>query len=125
MKKVKTFEAACKIEGLDPKIVIPDFSNFPEKDKVAMVSHAKLIIIAKAINRVNNDDKEWIPDWNNWDEYKYYPWFEMGSPGFRSVDYGVWITYSALGSRLCFLSSEISDFMGDQFLQLYKDYYTI
>src|SRR6478736_5769926 len=101
---IKTFEDACKALNLDSTTIIPDFSLFPESDKEAMIAHAKLVIIAKAING------DWLPDWNDWDQYKYYPWFEMGSPsggGFSFIDFGGWYSGSIVGSRLCFETREI------------------
>ena len=81
---VKTFEDACAVEKLDAKKVIPDFKNYPVGYRKAMISHAKLIIIAHALNRLDNNGKQWKPDWNNGQWDKYYPWFYMGgSSGFR------------------------------------------
>jgi hypothetical protein len=117
---IKTFEDACKVLNLDSTTIIPDFSLFPESDKEAMIAHAKLIIIAKAING------DWVPDWNNWNQYKYYPWFNMGSPsggGFSCDDYGTWGTGSGVGSRLCFETREIAKYVGKQFEDLYKIYF--
>jgi hypothetical protein len=118
--EIKTFEDACKVLNLDPASIIPDFSLFPESDRQAMIDHAKLIIIAKAINA------DWVPDWENgkWD--KYYPWFVMGSSsgvGFSSDGYGDWRTLSSVGSRLCFESREKAKYVGEQFQYLYKSYF--
>ncbi len=52
--EVKTFEDACKVERLDAKKVIPDFKAYPAKDRKAMIAHAKLVIIASALNRLAN-----------------------------------------------------------------------
>jgi hypothetical protein len=67
----KTFEEACKARGYDPATVLPDVSKFPEKHQKAMIAYSKLIIITEAIN----EGKE--PDWNDSDEYKWYPWMDM------------------------------------------------
>jgi hypothetical protein len=117
---IKTFEDACKVFNLDPTTIIPDFSLFPESDRQAMIDHAKLVIIAKAING------DWIPDWNNgkWD--KYYPWFVMGSSsgvGFSYFGYDDWDATSFVGSRLCFESGEKARYAGTQFKELYKSYF--
>lgn len=126
MKSIKTFQDACKAEGLDPKKVIPDFSLFPEKSRKAMIAHAKLIIIVMAVNRLANNGKEWIPDWNNTSGYKWYPWFYMGgSSGFRFGGCDNWLTVSAVGSRLCFISEEVGTKTVKQFIDLYKEYYTM
>lgn len=117
--EIKTFEDACKAINVEPTI-IPDFSLFPESDQQAMIAHAKLVIIAKAING------DWVPDWTNSSEYKYYPWFKMGSPsggGFSYNDCGGWGAGSGAGSRLCFESREKAIYAGKQFEDLYKAYF--
>ncbi|GHM98818.1 hypothetical protein WSM22_03080 [Cytophagales bacterium WSM2-2] len=125
--EIKTFEDACKVERLNPKKVIPDFKVYPVNDRKAMIAHAKLVIIARALNRLANNGKTWKPDWNNeqWD--KYYPWFWMngGSSGFRFDDCDYWTSLSDVGSRLCFISREVATHAGNQFLNLYKAYFTL
>ncbi|WP_340074502.1 hypothetical protein [Leptobacterium sp. I13] len=128
MKKytdLKTFEDACKVLALDPNNVIPDFSCYPEKDRVSMIAHAKLVIIVRAANQLANDGKEWIPDFTNYNEYKYEAWFDLsgGSSGFRFYDYAFWTTGSVVGSRLCFISREVCEYIGKQFIELYKEYF--
>jgi hypothetical protein len=118
--KIKTFEDACKVLNLDAKKVIPDFSLFPVEEQEAMKAHAKLIIIAKAING------DWVPDWTNLGEYKYYPWFEMGSSsgvGFSYYGYDDWNSSSIVGSRLCFENREKAEYVGKKFQELYKTYF--
>ena len=117
--EIKTFEDACKVVNLDPNTVIPDFSQFPQADQEAMIAHAKLVIIAKALNG------DWTPDWNDWQQYKYFPWFEMGSPsgGGFSDDYDRWCAGSSVGSRLCFQTREMAKYAGKQFEDLYKTYF--
>ena len=121
-KKIKTFEDACLKLSLDPVKVLPDFSNFPEQHRKAMIAHAKLVIIAEALN------DGWKPNWknDNWD--KYYPWFVMGSSsgaGFACDVYDGWSSVSNVGSRLCFKSAEIAKYAGKQFKKLYKEYFVI
>ena len=118
--EIKTFEDACKVLNLDATKVIPDFSLFPIEEQEAMKAHAKLIIIAKAING------DWVPDWTDGNWNKYYPWFEMGSPsggGFSSDVYVVWRTSSGVGSRLCFETREKAVYAGKTFEDLYKTYF--
>ena len=117
---IKTFEDACKVLNLDAATIIPDFSLFPEADRQAMIDHAKLIIIAKAING------DWVPDWENGEWDKYYPWFVMGSSSGVGFSYDVcddWNTNSYVGSRLCFESREKAKYVGEQFQDLYKSYF--
>lgn len=123
---LKTFEDACKVLALDPNTVIPDFSCYPEKDQVSMVAHAKLVIIVRAANQLANDGKEWIPDFTDYNQWKYEAWFDLdtsGSSGFRCDDFVSWASASAVGSRLCFISREVCKYVANQFMELYKEYF--
>jgi len=124
---IKTFEDACKAERLDPKEVIHDFKSYPREDRKAMIAHSKLVIIARAINKIANNGKRWKPNWNDYNQFKYYPWFDMdgGSSGFRCLVYGRWNSASFVGSRLCFKTREAAEYAGNQFLKLYKDYFVM
>jgi len=117
---IKTFEDACKKVNTDPA-KLPDVSGILEEFAKPIIAAYKLLIIYKAINN------EWKPDWSNWDQYKYYPWFEVLSSGFgfSTSDFDCDSTHSTVGSRLCFESEEKAKYAGNQFLQLYKDFLTI
>ena len=99
------FETSCK--GLEP-------------DEVAYR-------MAKMVALVFNEG--WTPDWSNINEYKYFPWFVMGSPagvGFAYRDYANWNAGSDVGSRLVFKSRELAEYAGKLFEQeIYKPFLTI
>ncbi|WP_166964662.1 hypothetical protein [Yeosuana marina] len=124
---IKTFEDACEVLSVDPNNAIPDFSMFPEKHQNAMISHAKLVLIAEALNTIENGGEPWTPDWTNGEWDKYYPWFDMDSAsgvGFSYLDFVLWRSISTVGSRLCFISSSLARYAGNQFIELYKAYFT-
>ncbi len=119
---IKSFEDACK--ALNISSVLPDVSMLPQEEQKAITAHYQLVIIAKALNG------DWKPNWNNYDEYKYYPWFDMETyndgrenDGFSFCDCGFSCAASHVGSRLCFSSSKIAKYAGQTFLPLYKDYF--
>lgn len=122
---LKTFEDACKVEKLNPKKLIPDFKLYPAKDRKAMIAHAKLVIIARAANRLANGGKQWKPDFKNTNHFKYTPYFYMdsGSSGFRYYDYAYWLSRTVVGSRLCFVSYEVGEYVGKTFIKLYNEYF--
>jgi len=99
------FEKSCK--GLEP-------------DEIAY-RMAKLVCLAF--------NEGWVPDWNESNQYKYYPWFEMGSSsgvGFSFGDCDAWFTYSYVGSRLCFKTADLAKYAGKLFEQeIYKPLFTI
>ncbi|MFT3704673.1 MAG: hypothetical protein QM802_20075 [Agriterribacter sp.] len=120
MGLIKTFKQACKKIGVDPAKALPDVSVFPEQHQKALIATAKLIIINDALNRDENN-QPWKPDWNNYDEYKYYPWFYLNSPGFR-FDVTVYVlAVSSVGSRLCYRTRALAKHAGETFIDLYKD----
>lgn len=121
---LKTFEDACKVLKLDPKKVIPDFSCYPEKDRISMIASCKIVIIVRAANLLENGEEEWVPDFSNWGEPKYEIWFSYGrsSSGLRSHDCDDWRAVSLVGSRLCFISREVAEYIGKQFIDLYNEY---
>jgi hypothetical protein len=91
-----------------------------------MVAHAKLVIIAKAANRLANGGKPWKADFSNHDQWKYTAYFyheSKGSAGFRFGDYVDWLSSSYVGSRLCFVSSDTAEYVGKTFIKLYNEYF--
>ena len=116
-KSIKTFADACKKLGIDPKI--PYISDIPEEFKKPMIAYYKLQVIYKVINN------GWKPDWGNYNQYKYYPWYGVLSSGFGfSSSFCIFdLTDAPVGSRLCTDSVEKALFIAQQFEAEYKDYF--
>ena len=117
---IKSFEDACKNENADPSL-LPVVSLLSEEHRKSIIAYYKLIIIFKAINN------GWTPDYSKGNQYKYYPYFWVLSSGFafNATCYYFTDANSHCGSRLCFESREKSDYAGQQFLELYKEFITI
>ena len=78
-----------------------------------------LKMVAKAINQ------GWVPDWNNSDQKKWWPWFNLSSGfGFSDSCYYYGLASTAVGSRLCFETEEKSDYAANQFMEIYKEFLT-
>lgn len=121
MPEIKSFEEACQYKGLDPQKVLPDVSGFPKEHQQAIVSHAMLIIIVAALN------ENWKPDWNDMNEEKWYPWFDMEKTESNPSGFGLCVahfvhTFTFVGSRLCFRTRALAQYVGTQFSELYKSY---
>jgi hypothetical protein len=121
-KPVTSFEEACEKLGL-PDGILPDVSKYAIEEQAAVTAHAKLLIIVKALN------DGWKPDWNNDDEYKYYPWWDMektedNPSGFGLGDVNYYYSYSSVGSRLCFQSRALAEHAAEHFIELYRDMLT-
>lgn len=114
--RVKSFEDACQVLGISTDV--PEVKGLPRKHQKAIVANYKLIIIAEALN------EGWKPNWQDSDEYKYYPWFDMSNPagvGCSSTNSAASPTYAYVGSRLCFKNRELAIYFGQTFTDLLNE----
>lgn len=114
--RVKSFEDACQVLGISTNV--PEVKGLPRKHQKAIIANYKLIIIAEALN------EGWKPNWQDSDEYKYYPWFDMSNPagvGFSNTRNAASITYANIGSRLCLKNRELAIYFGQTFTDLFND----
>jgi hypothetical protein len=77
MSEIKSFEDACRVRGIDLETCLPDVKSSPAHHQQALIATAKMYIIAEALNQDPETKECWRPDWNNWDQYKYIPWFDL------------------------------------------------
>ena len=123
-KQIKTFEDACKALKIGTEL--PDVSMLPEQHAKAIVAHYKLMVIAQALN------EGWFPNWNDHNEWKYYPWFDVAASkeqssgfGLSYDDYDCGYSGTSVGSRLVFKTKQLAEYAGNQFLDIYNDFLTI
>lgn len=118
--RVKTYEDACKVLGVEP---INEQNAKAQGFRSDEIARRKLETIAAALN------EGWKPDWNNTDQYKYYPYFYIqenakgkGSAGlsYASTAYAAADAAAKLGSRLCFYASRLARYASNQFTDLYE-----
>jgi hypothetical protein len=108
---ITSFDDACAVLDLEPSEV------YHEDDLPDEKAYMKLKVIIKAINQ------GWTPDWNNTNQYKWFPYFNLSSGfGFAGTTYNCVSTATAVGSRLCFETEEKAQYAGKQFLNLYKEF---
>lgn len=118
--RVKTYEDACKVLGVEP---INEQNAKAQGFRSDEIARRKLETIAAALN------EGWKPDWNNTDQYKYYPYFYIqenakgkGSAGLSCANSILTAasTTAIIGSRLCFYASRLARYAGNQFTDLYE-----
>lgn len=119
-KKIKSYEDACKVLGLNPENQ-PCVDSVSEKDRNSIIAYHKLIVIVRALN------EGWEADFSNHDQYKYWNWLWVDTAGFVSAS-----TYHAaagaaayVGSRLCFKNRKLAEYAITQFKSLYEEYLLI
>lgn len=146
MERVKTFQDAIYELGNDNKLVQQynqirsEFGNLMGKD---IIAYLKLRIITAAIN------EGWEPQFTK-DEYRYYPYFFIYTKGeyeqlsdadkkrcvgrshnfayaygglvYALPNNGSSYSYSYGGVRLAFKTSELAEYAGKQFLNIWADF---
>lgn len=113
--RVKSFEDACRELDMVPSQLSITGENVADDDLQAATNFYKLIIITKALNG------NWVPDFSNKKQAKYYPWFEYKEgTGFvlRRVNYCY--DFTSVGARLCFETRELAEHAAS--LKEYNDY---
>ena len=88
----------------------------------ALIAIEKLITIAEAWNKADN----FVPDFDNCNQYKFFPWFMYKDKSAGFVYAGTTFTASSahaiIGSRLCFSTRERAEQFGTMFRDLWKDF---
>lgn len=82
-KKITSYEDACKVLNIQP-INEEVFNAFPKEDQRSMLAYHKLTVITRALNN------GWKPNWDDQNEWKYYPLFRYVNAGLSCA-----YTYSA------------------------------
>jgi hypothetical protein len=112
-ERVKTFEDACKVLGLDPEN-LPVVEHLPEKDRRSIIAYYKLTIVIRALN------EGWEPDFLDGNQYKYWSWFYVDNGAGTLIAASA--TYTNIGSRLCFKTRKLAEYARKQFRDLYFEY---
>lgn len=149
-ERVKTFEDACQILGIDAEAIQEQWES-AGLDMIDEIAYQKLRIITAALN------EGWEPDFTNPDEYRYYPYLCLwtkeeleqktdewkderdlqlwigGGPSSNGAycglacasSYLAWSFASAyLSARLAHKTEELAIYSGKQFTELWANYTT-
>lgn len=123
--RIKTFEDACAELGINKPNFLFNITNdgkgFTNSDVLAFDALSQLTLIVRALN------EGWTPDWRDSNQSKYYVWLTDYKPGsgFSRSFCDNSITVATVGSRLCFKSSELAEYAGEQFRDLYNQYFNL
>ena len=111
--RIKSFEDA-RLETGRPDV--PDFSHLPKDMREHYEALYKMEVITKSLN------EGWKPNWDNGNEYKWYPWFVMSPSGFAFADarYDDSDADAGCGSRLRYKTEALAKYSAAQFLDVWK-----
>lgn len=111
--KIKNYSDVCK-ELCEPELTETTFHRIPMKYRKKILAYSKL----QQIQRLFNGD--WIPNWSDSSEYKYYPYYNTSGPGLVFV--GSYYLFSSFYGEVAFYKNrEISDFIGRTFIDIYTE----
>lgn len=141
MERVKTFKDACNELGIEHDKWVQDKKDLGLEADV--IAYLKLRIIAAALN------EGWKPQFTT-DEYRYFPWFYLytqseidemseeeksrlvcrsyysaganGGVAYASASPGSSNAGTVIGSRFAFKTSELAEYAGRQFVEIWADY---
>jgi len=114
--KVKNFKDILKLSGKTLKEILPYQKPIAE-NQVKLNALAKIQLIEEVLNQ------GWKPTWNNFNEYKYYPYFELQKVGFAFDGSAYGFQYYD-GAVACYQNKKISDFVGKTFISEYREFST-
>lgn len=93
-KKIASYEDACRVLNIQP-INEEVFNIFPKEDQRSMLAYHKLTVITRALNN------GWKPNWDDQNEWKYYPLFRYVNAGLSYANsitrLRIRLRFSALG----------------------------
>lgn len=108
-KVVNLEDAARLVSEINPKHI------------EALIALNKLFTIAQAWNK----EDEFVPNYSDWKQDKWFPWFKYDEDTARFVCVDTIYTptnlFAYFGSRLCFKTSERAEQFGKQFDDLYNE----
>jgi hypothetical protein len=122
-KVITTVAAAFAAMGLAPNFT-PDVSMWPERFRAHKEVEFKLQMVVTAING------EWVEDWNDTTQWKWFNWFDIIKKETRVSGVGLSFfaadcayAYARAAPRLVFENSEKAEHAAEHFLELYEAYY--
>ncbi len=115
-KEVMNYESAIKIIGSTEFFHV----RVTQQNVNALIALNKLFTIAEAWNKLD----DFVPNFSNWSQEKWIPWFEQASLTGK-LDLRVARSFAdinrSFGPRLCFKTRERAIQFGEQFVDLYND----
>lgn len=105
--KITTYSEVCKRLG-EKELQLGDFGFTNNRDTIKILSFARI----KQLERYFNQD--WIPNWSNSSEYKYYLWYEFKNSG--------WV-FGGIDGRICGSRAELGFYKTEKIAEHIQTYF--
>jgi len=110
---ITTYGEVCKALK-EKSYSLKDFEWADEEDAEKLLAFAQL----KQIERLYNEN--WIKDWSNKNQYKYYPYFTLNGSGGLVFYFSSSYHYTCSGQVGFFKDQKTSDYVGKTFISIYE-----
>lgn len=144
---IPDFESARKALGIKPNVdfYVVDRKHFEKVDHLENDARLALLDVAKLVTDINpkhlkalialnrlftiaqawNKEDGFVPDFSDWEQDKWSPWFKYDENTarfvFESTAYTATLSTANFGSRLCFKTPERAEQFGKQFIDIYNE----
>lgn len=114
---MELFKSFCSQNDLDPLSILP-YAEPKNRDQRRTNAFEMLMVM------VDKRRKDYLPDFNNANEKKWWPIFDMKNSGFVFVGSGCGWTHTNAngGSRLCLPTEKESDAFGRECLPVWREF---
>lgn len=130
---ITDFEGARKALGLKPNTDYKPSEHIPKSIDVARLvesitpTHIEALIALNVLFTIAeawNKEDEFVPNYSDWEQSKWFPWFvydkDAGWFEYAGTNHTPTYATAFIGSRLCFKTSERAAQFGRQFAGLYN-----
>lgn len=118
--QINSYEDACKILNIQP-LTLENFSHLPEGQRQYYYSHHRITTAIEASKEGHQFD------WNDYDDRKYFPWWDMetygDAPAGSGFSYDGYVCDSSgtdVGARLCTRTSAATAHLAKVFFEDYR-----
>jgi hypothetical protein len=113
--RIRNWNDILYLSGKNEDEFLP-FRNARTKHEKSQNALAKIQIISEVLN------EGWIPDFTATNQYKYYPFFEKKPSGWVCLSFDLGFCVARAGAGMYFKSSELAEFAGKTFIEIYKEF---
>lgn len=113
--KIKDFDDILELSGYESEEEFLPYKKPKNKKEIKLNNIARLQLISEVYN------EGWVEDWNNNQQYKYYPYFNKSSYSWVVYGCDYYCGSSSVGSLVYFKDKEKALDAGNKFIKIYSE----